>query len=371
VVLSANTTWFVTNFCGGLVRGLRAAGYEPVVISPADPAAQSALQELGLKHLQVKIDRSGVNPFADLALFTEYRRVLKRLRPAAYCGYTIKPNVYGSLAAASLGIPILPNVAGLGTAFMRRGPLQWLVSKLYRRAFRSAGVVFFQNSEDSALFVERGIVREGQAQVLPGLGIDLEHFAPAPPSKGPICFLLMARLLRDKGVLEFVEAARSLRAIMPDTRFQLLGPIDEGNRTAISRAELDSWVGQGIVEYLGTTDDVRPFIAASSAVVLPSYREGLPRSLLEAAAMARPLIATDVPGCRDVVDDGENGYLCSVRDSGSLAAAMQRLAQLLPAKRFAMGEAARRKVEERFGEELVVRAYLDALFSLQAANSRT
>jgi glycosyltransferase involved in cell wall biosynthesis len=217
------------------------------------------------------------------------------------------------------------------------------------------------------LFVERRIVRSDQARVLPGSGVDLERFSPAPQPSGPTIFLLIARLLRDKGVVEFVEAARRLRAEFPDARFQLLGPIDEGNRSAIGRVEVDRWVADGVVEYLGTMDDVRPAIAAATAVVLPSYREGLPRSLLEGAAMARPLIAADVPGCRAVVDDGVNGYLCRVRDPSSLADAMRRLAQASMAERQAMGEAARRKVQERFSEELVTRAYLEVLAGLPQA----
>jgi glycosyltransferase involved in cell wall biosynthesis len=327
------------------------------------------MRELDIERIAVKVERSGVNPWADLGLLREYRRLLKRLRPAAYLGYTIKPNIYGAVAAASLGIPALPNVSGLGTAFIRDGLLQHVVTGLYRVGFRRAPVVFFQNAEDRQLFVDRRIVRPDQARVLPGSGVDLERFAPAPPAEGPPTFLLVARLLRDKGVIEFVEAARMLRPLLPDARFQLLGPIDEENRTGIDRAQLDDWVSGGAIDYLGTTDDVRPFIAAATAVVLPSYREGLPRSLLEAAAMARPLIAADVPGCRDVVEEGVNGYLCTVRDAASLAAAMRRLAQLPPEQRLAMGQAARRKVQDRFSEEIVVRAYLDVLAGLTTMQS--
>jgi glycosyltransferase involved in cell wall biosynthesis len=361
IVLSANSDWNIANFRQGLIRALRDAGYEPVVIAPPDPAAETRMQALGVERIPVRVERSGVNPWADLQLLFAYRRLLKRLRPVAYLGYTIKPNIYGSLAAASLGIPAIPNVSGLGTAFIRRGLLQRIVTPLYRFGFRRAPVVFFQNAEDRQLFVDRRIVRTDQARVLPGSGVDLERFVPAPLPEGPPIFLLVSRLLRDKGVREFVEAARSLRSALPTARFQLLGPIDEGNRTAISPVELDRWVEQGVIDYLGTTDDVRPFIAAASAVVLPSYREGLPRSLLEAAAMARPLIAADVPGCRDVVEDGVNGYLCAVRDAASLAGAMWRLAELPIAQRLAMGKAARRKVQERFSEEFVVHAYLDVL----------
>lgn len=369
IVLSANSDWNIANFRGGLIAALRGAGYEPIVIAPQDRNADSRMRAFNVARIAVRIERSGLNPLADLRLLATYRRLLRRLQPAAYLGFTIKPNIYGSLVAASLGIPSIPNVSGLGTAFMQDGALQRIVSLLYRIGFRRAPVVFFQNDEDRRLFVERRIVRSDQTRVLPGSGVDLERFSPAPQPSGPTTFLLIARLLRDKGVVEFVDAARRLRAELSDARFQLLGPIDEGNRSAIGRAEVDRWVADGVVQYLGTTDDVRPAIAAATAVVLPSYREGLPRSLLEGAAMARPLIAADVPGCRAVVDDGVNGYLCRVRDPSSLADAMRQLAQASMAERQAMGEAARRKVQERYSEELVTRAYLEVLAGLPQAQA--
>ena len=325
------------------------------------------MRDLGVERVPIEIDRAGLNPFTDLRLLLKYRALLQRIRPAAYLSYTIKPNIYGAFAAASLGIPALPNVSGLGTAFIRGGRLQALVTRLYRIGFARAPVVFFQNQEDRALFIDRRIVKPSQAQVLPGSGVDLDFFLPAPLPNGHPTFLFIGRLLRDKGVVEFVEAARMLRADYPEARFQLLGAVDEGNRTGIGQAEVDGWVADGIVEQLGTTDDVRPFIAAATAVVLPSYREGLPRSLLEAAAMARPLIASDVPGCRDVVEDGVNGFLSEVRNPGSLAAAMRRLLQLPRPQQIAMGEAGRKRVQERFSEAFVVRAYLDVLAGLDAA----
>jgi len=367
IVLSANSDWNIANFRQGLVRGLCSAGYEPVVIAPEDPAANKRMQELGVERIPIHIDRAGLNPVADLGLLLKYRSLLQRLGPAAYISYTIKPNIYGSFAAASLGIPALPNVSGLGTAFIQGGGLQALVTRLYRVGFARAPVVFFQNQEDSDLFVSRRIVRSAQARVLPGSGVDLEYFAPMALPEGTPAFLFIGRLLRDKGVVEFVEAARTLRSVLPGARFQLLGGLDEGNRTGIRANELASWVCEGVIEHLGTTEDVRPFIAGATAVVLPSYREGLPRSLLEAAAMARPLIASDVPGCRDVVDDGVNGLLCTVRDAAALADSMRRLAHLPRAQQIAMGEAGRRKVQERFSEAFVVQAYLDVLAGLGAA----
>lgn len=369
IVLSANSDWNIANFRRGLIGALKDEGYEPVVIAPQDPSADTRMRELSVQRIPIKIERSGVNPWTDLKLLRLYRELLRRLRPAAYLGYTIKPNIYGSMAAGALGIPAIPNVSGLGTAFMRNGPLQQVVTRLYRVGFRRAPVVFFQNSEDRELFVSRRMVRDDQARVLPGSGVDLERFTPAPQPAGPPMFLLVGRLLRDKGVCEFVEAARSLHTALPGARFQLLGPVDEGNRTAVRHAELNRWVAEGIIEYLGTTNDVRPYIAAATAVVLPSYREGLPRSLLEGAAMGRPLIATDVPGCRQVIEDGVNGYLCAVGDHRSLALAMARLARLTPDQRSAMGQAARNKVQEQFNEQYVIQAYLDVLAGLSPAHA--
>jgi glycosyltransferase involved in cell wall biosynthesis len=367
IVLSANSDWNIANFRPGLICALRGAGYDPVVIAPQDPAADDRMRELDVERIPIRIDRSGLNPVADLRLLADYRRLLGRIQPAAYLGFTIKPNIYGSMAAATLGIPAIPNVSGLGTAFIRRGVLQSIVTALYRRGFSKAPAVFFQNDEDRSLFVGRRIVRAKQSRVLPGSGVDLSRFAPAAPNEGPPVFLLVARLLRDKGVIEFVQAARSLGS--QGMHFQLLGPIDEGNRTAIGRLELERWVEEGVIEYLGVTDDVRPFLAAATAVVLPSYREGMPRSLLEAAAMGRPLIAADVQGCRDVVEDGVNGYLCTVRDPVSLASAMRRLAALPPTDRIAMGEAARSKVQEQFSEELVIGAYLEVLAGFKSGRT--
>ena len=361
VVIAANSSWNVVNFRAGLVRGLRAAGYEPLVVAPDDEAGSRRMAELDVERIPVRIDRSGMNSLADLRLLRDYRSTLRRVAPAAFLGFTIKPNIYGCMAASKLGVPALPNVSGLGTAFIRPGPLQTLVTRLYRHAFRDIPFAFFQNQDDQQLFVTRGIIESARTRLLPGSGVDLDRFMPSAPPDGPPLFLLMGRMLRDKGVVEFVEAARLLKAQGLSARFQLLGPIDEGNRTAISRAQLDRWVGEGLVDYLGEADDVRPHIAQASAVVLPSYREGLPRSLLEAAAMARPLIATRVAGCRDVVEEGLNGYLCEPGDSVSLAAAMKEFADLSEKSRLAMGAAARRKVQERFSEQVVVRTYVDAL----------
>lgn len=356
VIVSANSLWNIANFRSKLLLALEEAGF---VVRVAAPAEGSGERE---PHFPLVLRSDGLNPFADARLLLSYLRLFRRERPAAYLSFTAKPNIYGALAAGLLAIPAFPNVSGLGTAFIRGGLLQWLLGALYRQAFRRVPRVFFQNAEDRALFVKRGLVTAAQAEVLPGSGVDLHRFRPAPQVRNErAVFLFVGRLLGDKGVREFVDAARILRAAGRSCQFQLLGFLGAANRSAVSENELAGWVAEGTVEYLGATDDVRPFLQQASAVVLPSYREGLPRSLLEAAALARPLIATDVPGNREVVIDGVNGLLCEVRSARSLAQTCERFLQLGPEERSAMGAAARRLVEERFSEEKVIAAYLHAL----------
>lgn len=365
ILISANSFWNIRNFRVGLIDALAEQGWRVIIAAPG--VDQEWATERRAEAVGLSIDRSGTNPVRDFALIANYHRLILRCRPEFFLGFTAKPNIYGSLAARFSDVVCLPNVSGLGTAFINPGPLSALVGALYRLAFAKCPVVFFQNGDDSEMFVRRKIVRPDQVRLLPGSGVDLNRFRPAPPdrSAGPR-FLLVGRLLGDKGIREFVEAARSLRSRHPDWRFQLLGPIDKGNRSGIAKPELDRWMDEGTIDYLGRTDDVRPYIAASTAVVLPSYREGLPRSLLEAAAMARPLIATDVPGNRRIVEHGINGLLCAVRDPASLAEAMTSIGLMEADQREAMGRAGRAMAEREFDEGRVVRAYLDAIGQLSA-----
>ena len=363
LVISINASWNILNFRMGLIEALRREGYRAVALSPADEHS-ARLEALGVEHVPIAIDSAGLSPLRDLALLARYYRLLKRIRPDAFLGYTAKPNVYGSLAAHALGIPVVNNISGLGTAFIERGPLRRIVTTLYRLALRRSAAVFFQNPEDRRLFLDEKLVGEAQARLLPGSGIDPERFRPAEAERAPeapFAFLLSGRLLWQKGLREYVEAARIVRREAPEARFRLLGFLDAANRSAVGRDDVDAWIDEGLIDYLGATDDVRPQVAAADCVVLPSYREGLPRALLEGAAMARPLIATDVPGCRQVVEPGVNGLLCAPRDAASLAEAMLRMIALSPAERQAMGAAGRAKVERDYSEQAIVAAYRDAL----------
>jgi glycosyltransferase involved in cell wall biosynthesis len=371
VLIVLNKAWNLYNFRAGLIRALDQAGYEVVAAAPEDEYA-SRLPALGCRFVALPQSNHGTSVLGELALIVRFWRLLRRERPDFYLGFTVKPNTYGSALAGLMGIRVINNIAGLGTAFIRGGWLGRVVQALYRFSLQRSAKVFFQNSTDRDLFLTRGLVRAGQVGLLPGSGVDLQRFAAsAMPDAGgagesaPVRFLLVARLLLDKGVLEYVQAARTVRAAYPQARFQLLGFLDEANPRGVRRAELAQWVSEGVVEYLGTTDDVRPYLAQAHCVVLPSYREGTSRALLEAAAMARPLIATDVPGCREVVDDGVTGYLCQVKSSVSLAEQVMRFLALSPVEKAGMGQAGRAKMEREFGEGVVTTAYLAELARLQ------
>ena len=363
VVIALNLAWNLVNFRAGLIRALVAEGYEVVAVAPYDEYAPR-LDALGCRYVPLPMDNQGTHPGRDLLLLWRFYRLLRRERPAVYLGFTVKPNVYGSMAAHALGIPVVNNIAGLGAVFIRNSPVTRVVRGLYRLALSRSRRVFFQNDEDRRMFVEGGLVRPEVTGRVPGSGIDLGRFAPAPlpgAERGRVRFLLIARMLWDKGVGEYVAAARRVRRRYPGAEFGLLGFLDVQNPAAISREQMDAWVDEGVVRYLGVSDDVRAQIAAADCVVLPSYREGTPRTLLEAAAMGRPLITTDAVGCREVVDDGVNGLLCRVRDADDLADKMEQMIALSADERTEMGRRGREKVEREFDERFVIDAYLRAI----------
>ena len=366
IVVTVNAAWNIWNFRRKVMEGLLADGHRITVLAPADDYVAS-LQAMGCEFAPLEMDRKGFNPLAELALLRRFHRALGELQPDLVLGYTIKNNIFGALAARARNIPFIPNVTGLGTAFLSGGAVEGVARLLYRVAFRRCPTVFFQNADDAQLFIQRGMVRGRQVVVLPGSGIDLEEFAPAPmpdpaaaPGSGPV-ILLIARLLRDKGVMEFVEASPLVRARHHGAIMRLVGHAGSDNRTSIGLAEIRALERSHGVEYAGPTDDVKSAIAEATLVVLPSYREGAPRTLIEAAAMARPLVATDVPGCRAVVEDGRTGFLCNVRDAASLADAICRALDLEGRDLAAMGQAGRAKMEAEYAVDLVTDAYRKAI----------
>ncbi len=378
VLIALNSAWNLFNFRSNLIKALVAHGHEVVLAAPADEHV-TALEALGSRFIDLPMRAHGINPFTDLGLFWRFLKLLHIERPDVMLAYTAKPNVYGGMAARCLGIPVLNNIAGLGSVFIKGGVLARVLATLYYIALARTKKVFFQNPDDYRLFVDKRLVQPHRCAVLPGSGVDLVRFQLAPlpyleqlgtahhtlVTNQRFVFLLVARLLKDKGVKEYAEAASLIKPRYPWAEFALLGFKDTQNTNAVAEEQLALWQTKGWVNYLGSSDDVRKHLALADCVVLPSYREGTPRSLLEAAAMGRPLVATDVPGCREVVRHGFNGLLCRQRDSQDLADKMQAILQMPASQMAEMGRASRQWVEERFDEQRVIDAYLQALDELR------
>jgi len=369
IAIIANSAFSIHNFRGPLISEMVARGITVHALAPDyDETSRDAVRSIGATPVDISLDRTGLRPLRDLADLIGLVRTLRRLQPDATFGYFIKPVIYGSMAARIAGVRRrFAMVAGLGYVFTsdgsymtrRRSLLRWLTLRLYRVAFSLCERVFFQNPDDIDHFVSAGTLRRAKAVRLMGTGVDLERFAPARPVLRPIRFLLVARLLREKGISEFVDAARLVAARHPECEFILAGNFDP-NPGGIPKQVVEEWVAEGSVQWLGHVDDIRPVIANSSIFVLPSYREGSPRSTQEAMAMERPIITTDAVGCRQTVEEGVNGFLVPVRDAYLLAQAMLKLVEaphLIPE----MGRQSRRLAEDRFDVRRVNATMLAAM----------
>jgi len=357
VVLASNSSWYLYNFRASTIAAFLGQGYEVICLAPEDEFSQG-LNVLGARYVALPMKADGTNPWQELVLIWRMIRFLRRERPDFVFNFTVKLNVYLGLAARFHHIPYANNVSGLGTVFLHEGFLFRQVQRIYGWANAGAKRVFFQNINDLDTFVGKGLVSQQQAVLIPGSGVNVEHFAYTPLPGGPFRFLMVSRLIADKGVREFVHAAGLVKQQHPEAQFVLLGPGEVQNRSAIPRSEMEQWRQSGVVEFPGAVLDVRPWLSDSHVLVLPSYREGMPRSVLEAAAMGRPAIVTDVPGCRQSIVAGETGWLCQVRSADSLAA--QMIAVMQPDVDIdAFGKRAVERARRDFSETSVVNAYLD------------
>jgi glycosyltransferase involved in cell wall biosynthesis len=375
ILLVSRCAWTLYNFRAGHIRALVQKGEKVIGGGAGGDGFEEKVQGLGIPFRVLPVDPKGTRLRADLILFRELWRWYRRERPDIVHHFTIKPVIYGSIAARLAKVPLIVNtVTGLGHVFIEEGKgLRKAVEVLYRLALSCAHFTFFQNPEDLKLFQDRRLVRPEKAGLLPGSGVDLDHFSPKhfPVKKAEddgVVFLFLGRLLREKGVYEFVEAARRVKRDFSETRFQLLGRRDERNPSVIPLRELEAWQAEGIVTWLGEAEDVRPFLARADVVVLPSYREGLSRSLLEAAAMEKPLIATDVPGCREVIGHDLNGLRVPVQDPQALAQAMKSMME--NRRRWeVMGKKGRELVAGKYDERKVIQAILER-YDLGSNNSK-
>ena len=361
IIISANCAWTIYNHRMPLIRRLNQEGYKVCVLTQFDGYESLIAKEVD----QIKplfISSKGINPFVDLFTIFDFVKYFIRLKPALVLFYTIKPVIYGSIAARLVKVKSIVTITGLGTAFITDTWITKVVKTLYRFSLVSVATAFFQNVDDKDLFVGNRLVDSRVCRLTPGSGVDLDKFSRADlPLNKEMTFILIARMIWDKGIGEFVDAARNIKSIYPNIRFQLLGPLGVENRTSISNKQMDEWQKDGIIEYLGETDNVVTYIESACCVVLPSYREGTSKVLLEAAAIGRPLIATDVPGCREVIKDGVTGFLCRSGDYLDLSDKIELMLKLPYESRRIMGAKGREKIENEFNQDFVCDLYIDAI----------
>jgi glycosyltransferase involved in cell wall biosynthesis len=333
------------------------------IVAPVDEFIHYLDELKGVQHIAHKqLSRKGINPLRELQLANELRKIFRQQRPDLVINFTIKPNIYSNLAAKWCGIPSICVVTGQGYTLLHEGWLKKLVCKLYKLSFRFANAVVFENSDDAKDFVHKGLVNKYKVAVVNGPGVDTLHFSPGKPldERDPV-FLFLGRLLYDKGIVEFVEAAKKLKQHSPKAKFWVAGELDEGNPSCIDKSLLIDWIESGVVQYFGNVNDVRFLLDKTTCVVLPSYREGCSRVLLEGLSMGCALISTNTPGCKDIIDQGTNGYLVPVGNITALTLAMESVLHL-PAHTLLQWQAAsRKKAIKTYDDQHVALQYLNII----------
>jgi len=361
VIISSNTAWTVFNHRAGFIKKLQELGYEVHTVAPESNF--TSIKNPGTIFHPVKtLERKGKNPFSDLLLLLEYYRIYKSINPDMVFSYTIKPNLYGAMACRFASVTAVCTVNGLGTAFDNPGSMTYrIVRLLFHATFKKVRAVVFQNPDDRDFFIKNKIVTSERVHLVNGSGVDLLKFSCKPLPLKPI-FTLITRMLKNKGVYEFIEAGRRIHSEYPDAEFVLLGPADNDNPMGVKLSELEALDRKSGVYYAGATQDVRPFIEKSVAVVLPSYyKEGIPKTLIEALAVGRPVITTDTPGCRETVIDGKNGFFVVPKSADSLYNALKEFISIGYDAQVAMGLRSRVLAEEKFDEKKVISKYVEIL----------
>ena len=331
-----------------------------MIMAPPDSKMQD-LTAMGCQCISFPVAGKGTNIFREFWLFAKYLYYLTSVKPDVYISFTIKPVLYGGLAARFLGIPTIVTITGLGTVFIRETFLTRLVERIYRYSLLKAERVLFQNQADRTEFVTRNLVNVEQTERVPGSGIDIRQFFYQPPRLRSVeegmVFLMVARILKDKGIFEFVNAATRIKKMHPATRFILAGSADSDNQTAVSISQVELWHDTGVIEYVGFVENIIRLVGDADCVVLPSYREGLSRSLLEALAVGRPIVTTSVPGCADLVEDRVSGFICAPRNVDDLVMKIEQFIELNMQERENMGLAGRLRAEREFAEGIVLQQY--------------
>jgi glycosyltransferase involved in cell wall biosynthesis len=363
IVLSANTSWYLYNFRSNLISELISRGYDVSVFAPKDQCSH-LLQHMGCRYIGIKIDRHGLNPLKDLLTILSYWRQLRAVRSFLLVNFTIKPVIYGGLAARVLKQKTVSIVPGLGTAFIHPGWVTQIVNLLYRLSLKKSIRVGFENSDDLDLFKSRKMIEPRQGFRIAGPGVDTKkfRFTELPNNEVPI-ILFAGRLVWEKGLFELIKAIEDLQNKQKQFRVQVLGPLDSGNPRSVGIDNINGWVERRLIEYLGETNDVRPYIRQADCVVLPSYREGLPGVLLEACAIGRPMIATNVPGCNEIIL-ATKSIGCEPRSVRSLSDAIERFLALSHEERKVIAQNARRVVCSTYSQEVVNKKYIELIDSI-------
>jgi glycosyltransferase involved in cell wall biosynthesis len=363
IAISANTSWYLYNFRKNTILALIKQGFIVIAIAPEDEYSDKLLR-LGCQFIHINIDQGGTNPVKDIKTFFDFYHIYKTKNIDVVLNFTPKNNIYSTLAAHSNNTKAINNIAGLGILFINESITSKIAKFLYKISQSKASKLFFQNEEDRQLFLENKITTTVPTDRLPGSGVDLSRFTLTPaPDDNKVRFLLIARMLYDKGIQQYVDAARNLKQKHgTNVELCLLGFLDVNNPSAVSTVDMDSWVEEGIINYLGVSDNVEQEIAKVDCMVLPSYyREGVPKSLLEAGSMGKPIVTTDSVGCRETVDDGINGYLCEPRSSESLTEKLSLIIEMSHEQRLEMGLKSREKIQKEFDEKIVINKYLAAV----------
>jgi glycosyltransferase involved in cell wall biosynthesis len=367
ILILSNIVWTISNFRKYLIEDLIKNGYEVYCIADTDTFSTHSIkliQGLGAHFIPLKTNRKGLNPFSEILYMFRLFILFKHYKPDIILSYTIKPNIFGSFVAMYLNISQIATINGLGSGLLKKSILGKFSFFLYKIALKHPRKVFFQNTDDRDYFIHHNLLERTKAFYVPGSGIDTEDFKECkrPSSDSKIVFLMVARLITDKGVLEYVEAAKAILATeYTRCEFLLAGHFDEGNPTAIKPSEVQHWEENGTIRYLGKTDTIKDFFIQADVIVLPSYREGLSRVLLEAASCQKPLIATNVPGCKELVNEGFNGFLCEPANRDSLIQAIKKMLSLSPLEHENFGLYSRNIVIKNFGKERVNTLYLDSI----------
>lgn len=366
IAFSSNSSWSIYNFRSNLLQALVANNHEIYIVAPPGNYLE-LLKESGYQTIPININNSSKGISSNIKLLADLFKIYKSIRPDVVLHNAVKPNIYGALVCRILRIPVINNISGLGAIFMSNGISSILGKILYRISQKRVNTVFLQNSTDYNLFITNKIISQSQARLLPGSGVDLIRFSPiikqATGNKIKFCFV--GRLLGDKGIYEYIYASKKIKTEFPNTVFYILGELYLQHPTAISEETLKGWVSDGTIIYMGKTDHVEKELGQFDCIVLPSYREGLSRVLLEACSMAIPAITTNVPGCIDVIEHEKNGLICKVKDSDDLYQQMKKFIGLSVEDREKMGVYGRSKIEKQFDEKIVIEHYLKAIENIK------